>query len=137
MALLNVNVSEVPDVVPLLDPKLWDLKVTQPPQVNEIDTKNGKMTVLDVVLGPVEPDPMNRTVRHRIFFTTERGKIELRRLLKSAGLPTDTQDSDLLTGRTIKATVVHNTVTDKTTGQVSIFANIGKILIPGDAGFTA
>lgn len=145
MALLDINLENVPDSVPQIPAGIYTFEITAA-NVEQNKSQDGQNLVIGTkVVGPAG-DNVGRESKMWISLkpykndsTGKQHLIPLVRVLKSAALDpaviTNGQgfDTNTLVGKTIRAKVASRTVTKD--GQTREYTGIDETLIPGDQGY--
>jgi hypothetical protein len=131
MSHIDIDFNDVPEVIPPIEPGIYDLEVMETPEV--MPTNDGKGMKLVVKMKVVEEGPhKDRQVSDHISVDKMRTKIK--RLCLSAGLNpgADGLQTEELVGRILKAKLKNRTYVDRDSGEERETASIADYIIPQD-----
>lgn len=132
MALIDINLSEVPNVIPLIDPAVYTMLVKSIEfKPNKAGTGNNAVVVLKV------HDEGPNKDRELTDYISLKMATKLKRLALSAGItvfpPTGLATEEIV-GKMVKAVISKNPYTDPATQITRETNQLRDYLIPGDPG---
>lgn len=138
MTMIALDLSTVPDTLPVPPAGIYQFKIEKAPEVKpskEVNEQLGRHSnVVNIAIKLQNPGEfMDKEMLDWANIDFENGKVKLRRLYLSCGLPaTNGVDLNQLVGKTGFCTVTNSV--DSKSGRPIQRANIGDYLIPGEPG---
>jgi hypothetical protein len=138
MPLLNIDLSQAPDVQPIISPGIKRMLIKEPPVLKP--AKSGTGSVLNVELY-VQQDGTEDHGRRAMDWISTTMETRIKRLALSAGIPREEVedkngfDTDKLAGRVVLAVIGTRTYKDPSTNIDREVNSVQDYLIPGDQGY--